>query len=125
MTGSRGPDSVRRMDTPAILNLKLEPCCVAALNEIRDKLKAGKLLQHALGGGQFIVLMAGRGKFVSSANTVYGVSTTDWGLFAQAVSSVSVIVKNRCRQVCDFQALKHHNQSTLYRFWRGMSKSFL
>lgn len=112
------------MDAPSIENVKLEPCCVAALEDIRGKIDAGKLLQPFLGAGMFITLMAGRGKFVSDANTAYNVATTNWTVFAQAVASVPDIVKNRCQQVCDLEAIKHHNSGPLYKFWRSMSQTF-
>ncbi len=111
------------MSYPSIEGLKLEPCCHEALEQIQDKIKLGKALQVALSGGLFVTLLAGRGRYVSEASTVYNIATTDWDLFGKAVKAVPAIVKNRCRQICGFECL-NHSGGDLNKFWRGMERSF-
>jgi hypothetical protein len=107
---------------PSIEGLELEPCCVQALDDIRDKARLGKLLGAAIGGGLLITIFAGRGR-TAQAGTAYNVMTTDWDLFARAAHAIPVIVRNRCQLIAALEVL-NHSGGKLGQFWREMEESF-
>ena len=110
--------STSTIKSPGTINVKLEPCCKRALEQIRDKQQLGSLLQKMLGVSPLLLILGGNPP--EGAVTIFG---TDWGLLAKAVKGVPVIVKNRCQQIAGFERLKHPG-GQLNRFWTAMYNSF-
>ncbi len=106
------------MSGPQLDNVKLQPCCHEALQEIGEKQELGKLLASALSASPFMLLLGS-----NPIQAGFSISTTDWDLYQDAVRAVPAIVKNRCQLICSFEVLNHPG-GPLGEFWQAMYESF-
>ena len=99
--------------------IKLPECCKQRLQEIRRKQEAGALLQKALAGSPLAMLL-GSGPI----EMTFTVATTDWNLLARAVQSIPQIQRESCAKSASLEAVSHHNNAQLYRFWLKVRDTF-
>jgi len=107
------------MSYPSIEGLVLEDQDRQVLQEIRDKLEAGNLLQRVLAIAAFLPL------FDSSPVAAVSIAASDWTLWAGVVKDAPRIAKRSAREVAQYRLLSvtNHNKREHMLFWRAIVRS--
>ena len=79
------------MDCPTISGLRLDAEDLEAIEAIRRAQRNGNMLQIMLPAGIMTTIFLGN----NSAQTVYNIHSTDWVQFADAMTHISPIIRNR------------------------------
>lgn len=112
------------MNYPNIQNLNLKSCCYETLDEIKSKIKFGKMLEKSLPIGLWVTIF---GPSPSSMNTIVSVSQVDFQTLrnlVQAVAGVPVMTRAAIRIDCEGEWFIHSNDAKLQKFWRAMRDVF-
>lgn len=104
---------------PARIDVSLEPCCLEALEDIREKRGVGRLLEKLLATSPLLVIL-GSGP-IDATQSIVG---TDWQMLEKSVHSVPVIVRNRCKTIAELHWLQHRKDRELAGFWKAMTETF-
>jgi hypothetical protein len=101
--------------------VQLQPCCIKTVKIINGRIKRANTLQIAMPACIFVQMFLGPSK--SEISTLYSVSSTDWGLLAEAIRSINTIVK---RAVLNDAAgeMVNHPSGQLGDFWTGIYEAF-
>lgn len=104
------------MVCPNISNLQLDREDELALEEIRRLRQAGNTLQIALSSGVLATIFLGS----HAPEAVYNIYSTDWVLFATAITAVPELVRYRIRQIAKFQQLRPGLTDQQRQFWKAI-----
>ena len=111
-------DLFERIDEIQSGKQKLPECCKTLLRDIDQTVRASRALKGLLGASPFIGLLG-----APSLESVYGLVTNDWDLYANAVNSVDTIRKAEIQKLISLHLLDHDNQPEA-EFWTRMLELF-
>ena len=103
------------MECPNIGEINFTKPSIDALEEIRRKKHLGNALVLFSGAGHFATIFLGG----TSLNTVYSAYSTDFELFAQAMSEVPSIVRNQIEKIA-FNAYMSVGDYKEKQFWQAV-----
>ncbi len=101
--------------------VQLQPCCVKTINKIRQREKLSKALRYGAPASIFVQMFIGPPK--SDIATLYSVSTTDWRLLAEVISSIDIITKRAIINDVAPETMEHPS-GQLGDFWNGIYEEF-
>ncbi|RDH46211.1 hypothetical protein [Zooshikella ganghwensis] len=100
---------------PTVEGVQLDNEGRQSLEQIFKVLKYGKALRGVLVGGNLVNALV-HDKAAPQAFSVY---STDWGVVAQAVDSVSAIERERIRTISGLQVLRTQGKANA--FWKAFN----
>jgi hypothetical protein len=101
------------MECPDISRLKLDRADEDALDEIRRAQRAGNLLEVVMPSGVLATIFLGN----NVAKATYSLHSTDWVLFAQAMSTLPDMIRARISQVAKLRILTGGLSYEQRQFW--------
>lgn len=104
------------MDCPTISGLTLDAEDQDALEAIRKAQRNGNMLEILLPAGVLTTIFLGN----NSAQVTYNVHSTDWVLFAQAMSKVQPVVRKTISKIAKMQRLRSGLSYQQRQFWKAV-----
>ncbi|AXS83596.1 MULTISPECIES: hypothetical protein [Marinobacter] len=101
------------MECPDISSLKLDRADEEALEEIRRAQRAGSLLEVVMPAGVMATIFLGN----NAAQATYNIHSTDWVLFAHAMSTLPDMIRARVSQVAKIRILTGSLSYEQRQFW--------
>ena len=119
LTNPRKEQQVSNFKT--LHGVRLQPCCIATIDKINQRIKKGNALQIVAPACIFAQMFLGPPK--SEIATVYSVSTADWGMLAEMVKGIATATN---RSIAGDAALEmdNHPSGQLGDFWTGIFERF-
>lgn len=101
---------------PAIIGLKLDRQSILAVKRIKEKTAGLKFAQKTLAFGVVANI------FIRSSvpSAAFNISQTDWEIFAEGLSSLSIIQRNMIAIEALLQAQRHHGDVKQKLFWEAI-----
>jgi hypothetical protein len=103
---------------PGFENLKLQSCCRKSLQEIDEKIRAGKMLHVFVTAAPFITVLGS-----NPLGILLTIASADWDKLVAATQSITPIVRSRCLTIAEMELLNHPG-GQLQRFWQAMFNVF-
>ena len=106
------------MECPDISSLKLDRADEEALEQIRRAQRAGNLLEVVMPAGVMATIFLGN----NAAQATYNIHSTDWVLFARAMSTLPDMIRARVSQVAKIRILTGSLSYEQRQFWDAVDK---
>ncbi|WP_285276409.1 hypothetical protein [Halopseudomonas bauzanensis] len=106
------------MQCPAISNLKLDLRDQEALKRIRSIQRAGNILEVIMPTGVMSVIFLGN----SASQSIYNIHSTDWVLFAQAMSGLPMVIRTQIANTAKMRLLDGGLNMEQRQFWRAVEQ---
>ncbi|OEY65480.1 hypothetical protein [Marinobacter sp. X15-166B] len=104
------------MECPTISGLRLDSEDLEAIEAIQKSQRNGNMLEIMLPAGVMTAIFLGN----NSAQAAYNIHSTDWVQFAEAMTRISPMVKNRIVTISRMQRLRAGLSYEQTQFWRAV-----
>ena len=106
------------MECPDINNFELDRADEEAFKEIGKVQRAGNLLEVVMPAGVFTAIFLGS----NAVQATYNIHSTNWILFARAMSTLPDIIRTRISQVAKLRILSGSLNYEQRLFWDAVDK---